>query len=80
MMPVTSSMRELRTMVERMSRKNVTSNAPANPAAMTSRYPHAPDDIMIMPFVASITIATPRLAPFVIPSTEGPAKGLWNSV
>ncbi len=33
-----------------------------------------------IPFIAIITIATPRLAPEVIPKIEGPANGLSNAV
>ncbi len=55
--------------------------APRNAPAMTARNPErlkTPAEIILPP--ASITNATPRLAPELIPKMEGSARGLLKTV
>ena len=70
-----------RTQAERTSNSNVTSIAPRNADSNTARKPgnEATAD-MTEPPSNSMTSATPRAAPLVIPKMPGPASGLRNAV
>ena len=51
---------------------NESATSPIYPSLLSATPPNAPD--------SNTTKATPRLAPELIPSTEGPASGLRNTV
>ena len=81
MMPMMSSMTELLTNVEHSSSTAITAMAPAkaaNNVAMKPLMVRLPADNA--PPTWSITRATPRLAPLLMPKMEGPASGLRNAV
>jgi len=57
----------------------ITSMEPMNAPIMTDRNPDKVNTpAVIVPAPASMTKATPKLAPELIPSMEGSAKGLLN--
>ena len=59
----------------------ITSMEPMNAPIMTDRNPDKVNTpAVIVPAPASMTKATPKLAPELIPSMEGSAKGLLNVV
>ena len=59
----------------------ITSMEPMNAPIMTDRNPDkVKTPAVIVPAPASMTKATPKLAPELIPSMEGSAKGLLNVV
>ena len=61
-----------------------TNAAPKVDAMMISQLPSKPNSriekVVVTVPAASITAATPKLAPAVIPNTDGPAKGFLKSV
>ena len=60
-----------------------TTTAPMKAARLTPIVDHQPNDDTAAPEIApvrSITIPTPKLAPLLIPSMEGSARGFLNSV
>ena len=71
-----SSITPERTMADRASISAVTAVAPTKAAATTVICPPIAVDVP----TARVTMATARLAPLVIPNTDGPAKGLRNAV
>ena len=78
-MPMMSSMRLLRTNVEKKSITVNTPTAPANAPNIVAKNP----DISLLAIhepPASITIATPNAAPVSIPNIDGPANGLLKVV
>ena len=80
-MPVMSSIRSFFSMEESSRSTPVTSMLPAKAPVTTAAYP--PREIVpaeIVPPKKSITTATPKLAPELIPKIEGPARGLRNVV
>ena len=81
MIPVISSMRLLRMKVERNRMTAMMSIEPMKAPISTDINPEkvTPPATMAPP-VASITIATPRLAPLLIPRMDGPARGLLKAV
>ena len=81
----TMSITTLSRILKEMSRiRKSTSPAPSVDAIMTSQLPSMPNCCMPKRVVAdpaaNITAATPRLAPAVIPKTEGPARGFLKRV
>ncbi len=81
MIPLMSSKRLLLSMEEKDSRIPMIRKLPNNAAIIVATYPdkvNAP--AVSVPPKAIMTIATPRLAPDVIPRIDGPASGLSNAV
>lgn len=81
MIPTMSSMTLLRTRVEKSSMRVVTVSAPMSAAVSTAANPIAERVATErLPPRTSITVATPRAAPDVIPNMSGPASGLRKVV
>lgn len=60
-----------------------TKTAPMNAAKLTPIVDHQPNDDTAVPDIApvkSITIPTPKLAPLLMPSIDGSARGFLNKV
>lgn len=67
--------------VDKKSNSAITTIEPINAPNTTGRKPdRVKDPAVIVPPAASITSATPKLEPEVIPKIEGPASGLLNAV
>lgn len=80
-MPVIRSMTLLFTRLEKNNNTAITATAPTNAAISTARNPVTETAPAVMlPPNRSITKATPRLAPLLIPNIDGPARGLQNAV
>ena len=80
-MPTIRSINALRTRIDRTVSSSVISRLPASAPPMIAAYPPISEPpITIGPLIHNITMATPRLAPELIPKTDGPANGLRNAV
>ena len=80
-MPMMRSITLLYTMVEKRKIIPVTAIAPANAAATMASVPVSDSPAMdTAPPMASITTATARAAPLLMPKTSGPARGLRKRV
>ena len=77
MMPTMSSMRLERITVARKSSSVMTANDPNRAPSTMAMLPPVPATV---PPAMSMTIATPKEAPLVIPRMEGPARGLRKDV
>ena len=79
--PMMSSITLFLTIVEKRKMSIVTAMAPMNAPRMTAMKPVAwnTPEVMVPP-MSSITSATPRLAPPLIPKIEGPASGFLKAV
>ena len=77
MIPMISSITLLPTLLEKNTITPRMAQAPAIAPATVAMYP--PKEPTVPP-KASITRATPRLAPSLIPRMDGPARGLWKRV
>ena len=76
-----SSMRPWRMMVEKRKMIAVTAMAPTKAAPTTAIKPvQEKSAVLTLPPQSSMTRATPRLAPLLMPKTSGPARGLRKAV
>lgn len=81
MIPTISNKTLLRTKVERNKMSAVTAIAPTKAAVRMARKPETVKiEVETVPPNNSITKATPKPAPELIPNTSGPAKGLRKAV
>lgn len=88
MIPTISSIRLLLMIVENRSIIPITNMEPINAAVIIKNEElsslndalFVKNDVMKLLPPASITIATPKFAPLLIPSIDGPASGLLNTV
>ncbi len=71
----------LRTMLAKKRIRPITAMAPAKAAASTAMKPDSDTlPAVMLPPSSSMTNATPRLAPLLMPKTLGPARGLRKAV
>ena len=81
MMPVISSMMLLLISVEKNKIMPITTMEPMNaPATMEKNPDRVIPAVAMLPPPKSMTNATPKLAPELIPKMDGPANGLLNVV